>query len=51
MLTLRPELLDITLLQAPVPDELKESAQQYHEELVELAVEQDDDALMAYLDG
>lgn len=30
---------------------LKESAQKYHEELVELAVEQDEDALMAYLDG
>eukprot|EP00953_Heterococcus_sp_UTEX-ZZ885_P003813 2570-Heterococcus_DN1.PRE.1 len=41
----------IPLAAAPVPDELKESAQQYHEELVELAVEQDDDALMAYLDG
>lgn len=29
---------------------LKESAQKYHEELVELAVEQDEDVLMAYLD-
>jgi elongation factor G len=51
MLTHIAELLDTKPLQAPVPDELKESAQQYHEELVELAVEQDDDALMAYLDG
>lgn len=33
-----------------VDAELKESAQKYHEELVELAVEQDEDALMAYLD-
>jgi len=32
-------------------EELKEKAQQYHEELLELAVEQDEDALMAYLDG
>ena len=29
---------------------LKELAQKYHEELVELAVEQDEDVLMAYLD-
>lgn len=31
-------------------DELKASAMKYHEELVELAVEQDEDALMAYLE-
>lgn len=29
---------------------LKESAEKYHEELVELAVEQDEEALVAYLD-
>ncbi|CAB1106417.1 unnamed protein product [Ectocarpus sp. CCAP 1310/34] len=34
-----------------VDDELKESAAKYHEELVELAVEQDEDVMMAYLDG
>lgn len=34
-----------------VDDELKASAMKYHEELVELAVEQDEDALMAYLEG
>lgn len=33
-----------------VDDELKESAAKYHEELVELAVEQDEDVMMAYLD-
>ncbi|CAN0265785.1 unnamed protein product, partial [Hapterophycus canaliculatus] len=33
-----------------VDDELKESAAEYHEQLVELAVEQDEDVMMAYLD-
>lgn len=33
-----------------VDDELKASAAKYHEELVELAVEQDEDVMMAYLD-
>lgn len=33
-----------------VDDALKASAQKYHEELVELVVEQDEDALMAYLE-
>ena len=39
------------LAEAPIPDELKEKAATYRAELVELAVEQDDDAMMAYLDG
>jgi len=34
-----------------VDDELKEKAEIYREELVELAVEQDEDALMEYLEG
>jgi len=34
-----------------VDDALKEKAAQYREELVELAVEQDEDALMEYLEG
>ena len=34
-----------------VDDELKAKAEEYHEKLVELAVEQDEDALMAYLEG
>merc|ERR1711920_436922 len=34
-----------------VDDELKEKAAEYHDKLVELAVEQDEDALMAYLEG
>jgi elongation factor G len=34
-----------------VDDELKAKAQEWHEKLVEVAVEQDEDALMAYLEG
>jgi len=34
-----------------VDDELKAKAAEYHEALVELAVEQDEDVLMAYLEG
>jgi elongation factor G len=34
-----------------IPGELKEKAKQYHEQLVELAVEHDDTAMEAYLDG
>lgn len=42
---------DVTpLAESSVSDELKEKAQKYHEDLVELAVEQDEDVLMAYLD-
>ncbi len=34
-----------------VDDDLKAKAQEWHEKLVEVAVEQDEDALMAYLEG
>ena len=34
-----------------VDDALKAKAEEWHEKLVELAVEQDEDALMAYLEG
>lgn len=34
-----------------VDDELKAKAREYHEKLVELAVEQDEDVLMMYLEG
>merc|ERR1712232_82210 len=34
-----------------VDDELKARAEEYHEKLVELAVEQDEDVLMEYLEG
>ena len=34
-----------------VDDELKAKAEEYREKLIELAVEQDEDALMAYLEG
>ncbi|KAJ1455819.1 PEFG, plastid translation elongation factor EF-G [Pelagophyceae sp. CCMP2097] len=42
----------IPLADAPtVTDELKARAKVYHEALIELVVEQDEDALMAYLEG
>ncbi len=34
-----------------IPDDLLEQAKEYREKLIELAVEQDDDAMMGYLDG
>ena len=34
-----------------IPDDLKDSAAEYRERLIELAVEQDDDAMEAYLEG
>jgi len=34
-----------------IPDDLKEKAAEYREKLIELAVEQDDDAMEAYLEG
>lgn len=37
--------------EAPIPDDLKELARKTHAEVVELAVEQDEEALMDYLDG
>lgn len=39
------------LADAPVPDELKEKAAKYRAELIEIAVEQDEEALMEYLEG
>lgn len=34
-----------------IPDDMKKKADEYHEKLIELALEQDEDALMAYLEG
>merc|ERR1719337_615336 len=34
-----------------IPDDMKEKAQEYHEQLVELAVEQEDEAMEAYLES
>mmetsp|Transcript_16819 Transcript_16819/g.37319 ORF Transcript_16819/g.37319 Transcript_16819/m.37319 type:complete len:761 (+) Transcript_16819:81-2363(+) len=39
------------LADAPIPDELKQKAAVYRAELIELAVEQDEEALVDYLDG
>ena len=39
------------LADAPVPQELKDKAATYRAELIELAVEQDEEALMNYLEG
>ena len=36
---------------APIPDDLKESATKYRNELIEAAVELDDEAMEAYLGG
>ena len=41
----------IPLADAPVSDDIKARAAKFRAELVELAVEQDEDALMAYLEG
>jgi translation elongation factor EF-G len=35
--------------EAPIPDDLKAKAREVHNEVVELAVEQDEEALMEYL--
>jgi len=42
-----PENFEVT----DIPADLVEKAKQYREELVETAVEQDDDLMMAYMDG
>ncbi|MGN6467551.1 MAG: elongation factor G [Rhizobiaceae bacterium] len=34
-----------------IPDDLKDSAEKYREQMIELAVEMDDDAMNAYLEG
>jgi elongation factor G len=39
------------LADAPVPEELKALAKKTRAEVIELAVEQDEEALMAYLEG
>jgi elongation factor G len=39
------------LADAPIDQELKDSAAEYRAELIELVVEQDEDAMMAYLEG
>lgn len=45
------EDLGATFQEVEIPDDLKEKAEEYHEKLIELAVEQDDDILTAYLEG
>jgi elongation factor G len=45
------EQLGATWDEVDIPDDLKDKAQEYRDKLVELAVEQDDDAMMAYLEG
>mmetsp|Transcript_33185 Transcript_33185/g.41731 ORF Transcript_33185/g.41731 Transcript_33185/m.41731 type:complete len:755 (+) Transcript_33185:103-2367(+) len=43
---------DVTpIADADIPDDLKEQAAEYREMLIETAVEQDEDLLMAYLEG
>ena len=45
------EDLGATFEEQEIPADLKEKAAQYYEELVEMAVEMDDDAMEAYLEG
>ena len=45
------EDLGATWVRQPVRDELKETAEEWRAKLVETAVEMDDDAMMAYLEG
>ncbi|MEJ6579672.1 MAG: elongation factor G [Akkermansiaceae bacterium] len=42
-----PENFEVT----EIPEDLKELAQKYHEELIETAVEQDDEVMESYLEG
>ncbi len=43
--------LGATWSRQPVRDELKDTAEEWRGKMIELAVEQDDDAMMAYLEG
>ena len=45
------EDLGATFNEVEIPDDLKDQAAEYREKLVELAVEQDEDAMEAYLEG
>ncbi|MEL6487175.1 MAG: GTP-binding protein, partial [Pseudomonadota bacterium] len=45
------EQLGATYKHVPIPDDLADKAAEYREKLIELAVEQDDDAMEAYLEG
>jgi len=45
------EDLGATFEEQEIPADLKDKASQYYEELVEMAVEMDDDAMEAYLEG
>ncbi|WP_417625928.1 elongation factor G [Pararhodobacter aggregans] len=45
------EDLGASWVRQPIRDELKDLADEWHGKLIELAVEQDDDAMMAYLEG
>ena len=45
------EDLGATFNEVEIPDDLQDQAAEYREKLVELAVEQDEDALEAYLEG
>ena len=49
--TWKGEDLGATWSRQPIRDELKDKAESLRSEMIELAVEQDDDAMMAYLEG
>lgn len=43
--------MGVNVIEGEIPDNLKEDAQKYHDELVEKIVEQDEKAMDAYLEG
>ncbi|MBB5518541.1 elongation factor G [Amphiplicatus metriothermophilus] len=45
------ETLGATFHEEPIPDDLKDKAEEYRNNLIEAAVELDDDAMTAYLEG
>ena len=47
----KDETLGAEYEEAEIPDDLADQAAEYHEKLVELAIEQDDTAMEAYLEG
>ena len=50
-ITWKEETLGAEFVYGPIPDELAEQAAEYRRQLVEMAVEQDEAALEAYLEG
>ena len=43
--------LGATFETGPIPEDMQELAEEWHEKLIEMAVEVDDEAMEAYLEG